>query len=89
MLLLEVAFVSVHGLPLKVPVEDVENVTVPLGAEAVPAGWVSVTVAVQIVATPARTVLGLQVTVVLVPRVAFRAKDEAVLSLLLCMALPP
>ncbi len=54
-----------HGDPVIVPVELV-NVTVPLGVMAVPTA-VSVTVAVQVALWPAANVVGVQLTVVLVP----------------------
>jgi hypothetical protein len=56
--------VSVH-VPVKVPVELLAKVTVPVGVVA-PVLFVSVTVAVQLVALLTRTVAGLHVTVVVV-----------------------
>lgn len=43
-----------QGLPLKVPVPEVEKLTVPLGVDE-PAPAVSVTVAVQVTACPTVT----------------------------------
>jgi hypothetical protein len=55
---------SVHGLlPLKLPLPLVAKVTVPRGA---PLGVVLLTVAVQTVDWPTRTLLGVQLTVVVV-----------------------
>jgi hypothetical protein len=56
--------VSVH-VPVKVPVELLANVTVPVGV-IVPVLFVSVTVAMQLVELFTRTVAGLHVTVVVV-----------------------
>jgi hypothetical protein len=56
--------VSVH-VPVKVPVELLANVTVPVGV-IVPVLFVSVTVALQFVELFTRTVAGLHVTVVVV-----------------------
>ena len=55
---------SVH-VPVKVPVELLANVTVPVGV-IVPVLFVSVTVALQLVELFTRTVAGLHVTVVVV-----------------------
>ena len=57
----ELTVVRVQGLPLNVPLPLLVKVTVPVGVWPAP----PVTVAVHVVATPARTVLGLQFTVVL------------------------
>ena len=57
----ELTVVRVQGLPLNVPLPLLVKVTVPVGVWPAPA----VTVAVQVVATPARTLLGLQLTLVL------------------------
>ena len=86
LLLLAVGDPRVQVVLMKVPFPDVEKVTVPLGAEALPAGCVSVTMAVQVVACPAVTAAGLQLTVVLVLRVALRANE---LLLLEWRVLPP
>jgi len=56
--------VSVH-VPVKVPVELLANVTVPVGV-IVPVLFVSVTVTLQLVELLTRTVAGLHVTVVVV-----------------------
>ena len=55
---------SVH-VPVKVPVELLANVTVPVGV-IVPVLFVSVTVTLQLVELFTRTVAGLHVTVVVV-----------------------
>jgi len=55
---------SVHVVLLKLPLPVCEKVTVPAGVEA-PAPEASLTVAVQVEPTPARTVLGRQLTEVL------------------------
>ena len=55
---------SVQGLPVKAPVPEVVKLTVPVGVVGLPE--VSVTVAVQLVPTPARTLGELQLTEVLV-----------------------
>jgi hypothetical protein len=52
---------------LKVPVELVVNVTVPVGVTA-PVPEESATVAVQVLATLSRTLAGVQVTVVVLAR---------------------
>ena len=54
---------------LKVPVPPVLKVTVPAGADFVPLGSVSVTVAVQVVGAFSATDAGEQLTVVVVARV--------------------
>src|SRR2546425_10800867 len=64
LLLLAVGDPSVQVMLLKLPVPELEKVTVPLGADLVPLA-VSVTVAVQVVLTPASTLVGLQLTAVL------------------------
>ena len=84
--LLEFIVVKVHGLPLKLPAPEVEKLTLPVGVLLVPDA-VSVTVAVQVVETPARTLVGLQLTVVLVFRLL--TVTVAVPLLVLCTALPP
>ena len=55
---------SVQGLPVKAPVPEVVKLTVPVGVVGLPE--VSVTVAVQLVPTPTRTLGELQLTEVLV-----------------------
>ena len=85
LLLLAVGDPRVQVVLMKVPVPDVEKVTVPLGTDWVPEA-VSVTMAVQVVACPAITEAGLQLTVVLVLRVALRANE---LVLLEWRVLPP
>jgi len=57
----ELTVVRVQGLPLNVPLPLLVKATVPVGVWPAP----PVTVAVQVVATPARTLLGLQLTLVL------------------------
>ncbi len=57
---------NVHGLLVKVPLGALK-VTVPVGVEDVP-GEVSVTVAMQVVDEPVATVVGAQLTVVVVAR---------------------
>ena len=52
LLLLAVGELSVQLGGVKLPPAGLEKVTVPVGAEAMPAGWVSVTVAVQDVLAP-------------------------------------
>ena len=79
LLLLAVGDPRVQVVLMKVPVPEVEKVTVPLGAEGLP-GFVSEAMAVQVVACPAITEAGLQLTVVLVLRVALRANELALLE---------
>ncbi len=82
-----VAPVRVQVVLLKVPVEELEKVTVPPGAEE-PVPAVSVTVAVQVLGWPAVTG-DPQLTEVLVLRLfTVRANGEALLSLLSCTLLP-
>ena len=52
---------------LKLPAPELVKVTLPVGVEGVPVS-VSVTVAVQVVETPAGTVGGVQLTTVVVVR---------------------
>jgi hypothetical protein len=59
----------VHVVLVKVPVEFVVKVTVPVGVTA-PAPEESATVAVQLVATLSRTLGGAQASVVVVVRMA-------------------
>jgi len=61
---------SVHGLPeiVAVAVPVFVNATVPSGADAVPAADESFTKAVQVVACPVLTIVGEQVTAVVVVR---------------------
>jgi len=61
---LESTVVNVQGLPVKAPVPEVVKLTVPVGVVGLPE--VSVTVAVQLVLTPANTLFGEQLTVVVV-----------------------
>ena len=82
-----VAPLRVQVVLLKVPVEELEKVTVPPGAEE-PVPAVSLTVAVQVLACPAVTG-DPQLTAVLVLRLLMvSANGEALLSLLLCTLLP-
>jgi len=76
----------VHAVLLKLPVLELENVTVPVGVEE-PAPEVSVTVAVQLVAWPAVTEAGVQLTDVLVFRLL--TVSPKVPLLVLCVVLPP
>lgn len=71
---------------LKLPVPEVEKVTVPVGVEA-PEPAVSLTEAVQVVATPASTVVGLHDTVVLVLRLFTVTANVPLLEV--CVMLPP
>ena len=72
---LQVPEARVHVAELKVPVELVVKVTVPVGVTA-PAPEESATVAVQVDATLSRTLAGEQATaVVLVLMVDARVKD--------------
>jgi len=73
---------SVHGLPLKLPVLEVEKVTVPVGAEA-PVPDVSVREAVQVLAWPAITGEPQLTDVVVFRLLTVRANGEAVLLLML------
>jgi hypothetical protein len=56
-------WLSVHGLPPKLPAWSTEKLTVPVGVLVTPAS-VSVTVAMQVVVWPATTGLGEQLTAV-------------------------
>src|SRR2546428_8282632 len=58
---------SVQGLPLKVPAPLEEKSTVPIGVLVLPVA-VSVTVAVQVVALFTGTLVGVQLTLVMVVR---------------------
>lgn len=60
---------SVQGLPLNVPALSEAKLTVPVGVDAVPAA-VSLTVAVQVVLAPTGTLVGVQLTLVEVERLA-------------------
>ena len=60
---------SVQGLPLNVPALSEVKLTVPVGVDAVPAA-VSLTVAVQVVLAPTGTLVGVQLTLVEVERLA-------------------
>ena len=80
LLLLAVGDPSVQVVLLKLPVPELEKVTVPLGADLVPLA-VSVTVAVQVVLTPASTLVGLQLTAVLVLRLLTVTANVPLLAL--------
>jgi len=73
---------SVHGLPLKLPVLEVEKVTVPVGAEA-PVPDVSVREAVQVLAWPPITGEPQLTDVVVFRLLTVKANGEAVLLLML------
>ena len=80
---------NVQGLPVKLPVPLVLQLTEPVGVLAVPAS-LSLTVAEQVVAAgePLRvSELGMQLTVVLVARLL--TVRVAVPLLVLCVASPP